>query len=29
MGVNLNIIGKGVILGVITVGIDLKDEVQD
>ncbi|PEB21746.1 hypothetical protein COI51_15775 [Bacillus toyonensis] len=27
--VDLNIIGKGVILGVITVGIDLKDEVQD
>ncbi|EEL61471.1 hypothetical protein bcere0025_58070 [Bacillus cereus F65185] len=29
MSVNLNIIGKGVILGVITVGIDLKDEVQE
>ena len=29
MSVDLNIIGKGVILGVITVGIDLKDEVQD
>lgn len=29
MSVNLNIIGKGVILGFITVGIDLKDEVQD
>lgn len=29
MSVDLNIIGKGVILGVITVGIDLKDEVQE
>ncbi len=29
MSVDLNIIGKGVILGIITVGIDLKDEVQD
>lgn len=29
MSVDLNIIGKGVVLGVITVGIDLKDEVQD
>lgn len=29
MSVDLNIISKGVVLGVITVGIDLKDEVQD
>lgn len=29
MSVGLNILGKCVILGVITIGIDLKDEVQD
>lgn len=29
MSVDLNIISKEVVLGVITVGIDLKDEVQD
>ncbi|PNK22282.1 hypothetical protein CBR59_31565 [Bacillus thuringiensis] len=29
MSVDINLIGKGVILGIIAVGIDLKDEVQD
>lgn len=29
MSVDINLIGKGVILGTIAVGIDLKDEVQD
>lgn len=29
MSVDINLIGKGVVLGTIAVGIDLKDEVQD
>ncbi|WP_242250240.1 hypothetical protein [Bacillus cereus group sp. BfR-BA-01324] len=29
MSVDINLIGKGVVLGTIAVGIDLKEEVQD
>ncbi|WP_312498080.1 hypothetical protein [Bacillus luti] len=29
MSVDLHLIGKGVVLGTIAVGIDLKDEIQD
>ncbi|EOO65512.1 hypothetical protein ACQVPJ_26240 [Bacillus mycoides] len=29
MSVDINLIGKGVVLGTIDVGIDLKDEIQD
>lgn len=29
INVDLHIIGKGVVLGTLTVGIDLKDEIQD
>lgn len=29
MSVDINLIGKSVVLGTIAVGIDLKDEVQD
>lgn len=29
MSVDINLVGKGVVLGTIAVGIDLKDEVQD
>ncbi|MEI5986497.1 hypothetical protein VJ786_16445 [Sphingobacterium sp. PU5-4] len=29
MSVDINLVGKGVVLGTIAVGIDLKEEVQD